>query len=379
MPNFDYITDDRFRQALQRDWEELEAVYAAKAWKAVHVLAGSIIEAAMIDYLEAAPLPKPPPDLTGMRFVDLVKLCRSSNIISARNADLSSVVRDYRNLIHPGRLIRTGEQVTKDSATVARSLVELLVDELATGKRNFQGYTAKQLLAKLLDDHTSLALLPHLLNDMAANERKRLVRTIIPDTYMHMVSPMTDEPPDARSLDALKRCHRMVLNSADNETKQLAAQKYVSILKSQSSDYLEPYELAFFRGSDLQHVKNSEQPLVKTRLLDRLKVAPSVERLATLDGLFLQLTEKEAYEFAYQLLNCIANDKPTGISGAASKLLISECAFLIPPVEDKVKECIRLWDKHAEDKQLAQVKRRLADVRASILAEPTTAEDDIPF
>ena len=381
MPNFDYITDDALRQSLQSDWQELQVVHAAKAWKAVHVLAGSVIEAAIIDYLEVAPLPPPHPDLLKLNFGELVKLCKDNRIISARTADLSSVVRDYRNLIHPGKLVRTGEQATEDSASVARHLVQILVGELETAKTRFQGHTAKQLLQKLLNDDTSLAILPHLLDPMSSSERRRLVLVTIPQEYMQILDPMVEDgPPDFDSADLLKRCHRLVLDSADPDTKQQAAQAYVSILKTRSGKYIETYELAFFRGDDLDHVNAADRPIVKTRLMDRLKATPSVDRLATITGLFSFLTEKEAYDLAYQLLQCIANDKPPGISAPASQTLISECVFLAPPLEDKVKECVRLWAKHADEKHLTQVQRRLATVRSSILGEPVfTPDDDIPF
>ena len=50
---FRFITDDEFRSSLENDLAELEAAKRAGAWKCVHVLAGSIVEAVLIDYLLA--------------------------------------------------------------------------------------------------------------------------------------------------------------------------------------------------------------------------------------------------------------------------------------------------------------------------------------
>jgi hypothetical protein len=47
MAKFDFISDERFRASLQSDYSELGKAGQAEAWKAVHVLAGSIIEAVL--------------------------------------------------------------------------------------------------------------------------------------------------------------------------------------------------------------------------------------------------------------------------------------------------------------------------------------------
>src|SRR5438093_874801 len=54
MPMFDFIAGDDFRQSLEGDYRDLTGCVEAKAWKAVHVLAGSIIEAVLLDHLDAA-------------------------------------------------------------------------------------------------------------------------------------------------------------------------------------------------------------------------------------------------------------------------------------------------------------------------------------
>jgi hypothetical protein len=55
MASFDYITAKEFRQSLEADYAELQLCVESKAWKSVQVLAGSIVEALLIDYLAANP------------------------------------------------------------------------------------------------------------------------------------------------------------------------------------------------------------------------------------------------------------------------------------------------------------------------------------
>ncbi len=53
MLSFDFISGEDFRISLENDYKELNDAMQVEAWKAVHVLAGSIIEAVLVDYLFA--------------------------------------------------------------------------------------------------------------------------------------------------------------------------------------------------------------------------------------------------------------------------------------------------------------------------------------
>ena len=53
MARFDFITSVDFRRSLESDYGEMASCIEAGSWKAAHVLAGSIIEAVLIDYLIA--------------------------------------------------------------------------------------------------------------------------------------------------------------------------------------------------------------------------------------------------------------------------------------------------------------------------------------
>jgi hypothetical protein len=48
MIEFDFITDDRFRDSLVADYAEFRASLSAEAWKAALVLLGSIVEALLV-------------------------------------------------------------------------------------------------------------------------------------------------------------------------------------------------------------------------------------------------------------------------------------------------------------------------------------------
>jgi len=99
------------------------------------VLAGSIIEAILIDYLIASGYRSTSsPELLKMGLAEAITACRSEKVLSERTEHLSHVIRSYRNLIHPGRSVRLGETATENGAKIVQALVEIIVEEIAASR-----------------------------------------------------------------------------------------------------------------------------------------------------------------------------------------------------------------------------------------------------
>src|SRR4051794_31700612 len=79
----------------------------------------------------------------------LIDELAKSGVITSKTKELSSVIRHFRNLIHPGRMMRLDERVDGESATIAASLVNIIVDELSRAFSKAYGLTADQLIEKL--------------------------------------------------------------------------------------------------------------------------------------------------------------------------------------------------------------------------------------
>ncbi|HYT42010.1 MAG TPA: hypothetical protein VEP90_06670, partial [Methylomirabilota bacterium] len=135
MATFDFINGEEFRISLERDYQELNSAMQAKAWKTVHVLSGSIIEAILIDYLVTSEYQKKSSsDPLKMTLAQAISACRQENVLSEKTEHLSHVVRTYRNLIHPGRSVRLGETANEQGAIIAHALIEIIVEEIAANK-----------------------------------------------------------------------------------------------------------------------------------------------------------------------------------------------------------------------------------------------------
>src|SRR5262245_32153427 len=98
MASFDFITDEDFRTSLEKDFREMGLCFQNGIYKATAVLAGSIIETVLIDYVIAENIMSRD-DALKLDFGKLLSLCKDKEIISEKTLNLSTVIKGYRNLI----------------------------------------------------------------------------------------------------------------------------------------------------------------------------------------------------------------------------------------------------------------------------------------
>jgi hypothetical protein len=144
-PRFECVADERIRVALVADDEELRRVHEVRAWKACVILSGTLIEGMLLDAIGQDPeavaaMAKraKTADPVGWKLDDLAHVAKARNIIHATSADLTGVVRAFRNLVHPARQTREQLRATRELAESAISTVNVLRAELvdrATSKK----------------------------------------------------------------------------------------------------------------------------------------------------------------------------------------------------------------------------------------------------
>ena len=178
--NFDFISDEKFRTILIRDFEELNKCLEAKASKSVLILSGSIIESILTDYFSNY-LPEGinPKKVLSMELANLVDLAFDNKLISQSTKDLTSVIRNYRNLIHPGREIRKNEKFDYDSAIVAKSLLNIVLKEIKENYINNIGHTALDVISKLENDSISQAIFEKITNKLHKSEKVKLYNLLV--------------------------------------------------------------------------------------------------------------------------------------------------------------------------------------------------------
>lgn len=401
MASFDFITDEQLRESLESDYTELVSTIDAKAWKAAHVLAGSIVEAVLVDYLVAtdyygkqkAQIPKARDrDIQPLEMTlgQLIEACKAEGILSDRSANLSAVVQGYRNLIHPGRVKRLAERIDEDGATVAKSLVEMIVRDISIKRQKTYGFTAVQIVKKVVQDPDSVAIIDHLLRDMNPSELERLLTRELPDTYLNNLAFVQTTGSDPTSVNALKRSFRPAFERASDELKTKVVKRFVTILKEESQDAVVAYEEAFFQASDLNHLSLSEVSLVKQHLVSRIMngTIPPNTLMQMVEGLGHYMEAEEAFRVGYHLVWQLASHYQEINPFSCHVTILDLHNDMTPSVQSTfaraVSSVFELQLKRAESPQqrtwLRQARPPLANPQAkdSDEAEAISA-DDIPY
>jgi hypothetical protein len=362
---FNFISDEDFRKTLESDLIEAERCFESQAWKAVHVLSGSLVETVLIYYLVSQELI----DKQSALSLDLGKAidkCKNSNIITITTADLCSVIRAYRNLIHPGRKIRLKEEVTAETAQVALSVVRIIVSEVSKKKLENYGYTAEQIAAKIEKDSSAEAIISHLLKETKPLELERLMMSILPKHYLRA---WEDDETPPHVLGALISCFRSSFNQADDTTKKKVTKQFVSILKEGEERDVMSYGTAFFRGHDLNYLTEPDATLVSDHLLSRLKNSPSAQVLDAIVGLSAHLTKTDVSTFVDGLVRIATSRKD--ISQKARYTLEGEFLHTNSATDKLILSRLTLWENTFENRQ--------DTANSKLIAQVKTSYDDVPF
>lgn len=349
MPNFDYITSPELRAALEADFVEMKTCAQSGAWKSAQVLAGSIVECLLIDYLASSTHPnRPAKDPLRMDLAEAIALCRTEKVLTERTADLCSVVRSYRNLIHPGRALRLQEQPPSGTTSnIAVGLIELIADEIAKTRRAMVGLTGAQILSKLLRDDNSLAILKHLLSETSELQRETLLLKLLPDAYREQ---RTSDDPFDRTAKRLADAFRVTLDSSSKETKERLAQEFVRILREEDGEWVDAYRLAFFRSSDLSQVPAGALPMVKAHLFGSVPGTHTQASLRVLEDLCAYIEPEECAKWLDPFVRTITSSHtPPGIRQRARSVVVAApILYTTAAFDEKVRERLNDWIKHYE-------------------------------
>jgi len=326
-------------------------------WKAVHVLAGSIIEAVLIDYLLATNYQKMTQTaILKMELGDVITACKTEGILSERAAHLSDVIRSYRNLIHPGRVIRLQEIVDAEGAKIAQALVGIVIREITSARKEKYGYTAEQIAEKLKSDPAVIAILPHLLRDMREIEIRRLLLAVLPQAYFDL------EELSETETRSFRECFRLAYNNAPDELKIDVAKHFVTILKEESQYRITIYEEAFFVASDLKYYTPEDTNLVKEHLFALLQRENRLHYPDMLSGLGKFLSARDIIKFTNLLIN-----KTIRYEGM-SKEIHTYVNQLSSDTTEKVREkMIEIIDTHIEySKEQVVISKALSALREAL-------------
>lgn len=141
-----FITDPIYREMLRRDLAAIEVFLNNRQWKAAMVIGGSLIEALLCftlenrqkDALDAlktlrqrGDLPKnTSEDLNWWHLKEYVIVAHLIGLLQDRTKDMALLAGQYRNLIHPGKIVREQADCTKGTAFGVVGAVFLVIEDL---------------------------------------------------------------------------------------------------------------------------------------------------------------------------------------------------------------------------------------------------------
>lgn len=252
MENFDFIADLKFKSLLERDFQELQECINHGLSKSAMILSGSIIEAMLLEFFTH----NPPDNITNNQLFklslnDLLINAEKANLISTRSKELSTVIRDYRNLIHPGREIRTKEDFDNDTAIVSFSLVKIILKETKENYLKQYGYKAEDVFNKIVVDSATYSIFSKLLSKLNHFEKIRLANMIV-DYYI-------EHSRDSQRNNYKKYLDLLKSNLENDDILIFCKQLLKEVEKGEEVCILTLFELF---GNNLDILTNEEQELI---------------------------------------------------------------------------------------------------------------------
>ena len=365
MSIFDFVVDKDLRASLQSDWKELQVAYEHSAWKAVHVLAGSIVEAILVDHLLSIRYKQKNP--LKMSLDDAITASKAEGILSDKTAELSTVIRRFRNLIHPGRALRLSEVTDVHGATVSQSLVQMISAEIAKAKKETYGYTAEQISSKVERDGSAVAILPHLLKKTNAGEIKRLLLEVLPERYYwHELEDESDA-----CVATIEKLFHAAFDVAEPDTKKAVARRFVKVLHEDDEQTVCTYERVFFRAGHLAFLDPDDTRVIREHLVAQLKTSPSVGLFEAALGVGKYLDLSEIGSFVDVAVQVIIDSKKFPMHSVCERFITD--LFHTLPVGPNQRVNLRLeqWARF--------LKQRNRDEDAQRVEGIILISDDEPF
>lgn len=278
---FEFINDLKFKEILLRDYEELIKCYEIKASKSVLILCGSIIETILTEYfIDSLPEGKLKDDILKMSLGNLLELAEEKHVITSKIRKLSSVIQDYRNLIHPGREVRKSEGFSNEDAEISMSLLKIIVDSIKTKYSEKIKYTATDVFEKLKNDWGFQSVYGIIITKLNFRERENLLELFIEFEkyekskfeYFSLDNDEDEQQDDKYGLVEIEEVKRFVKELKPLLKQEILEQKLAELLHSiTTGEKVVTLSLYNLFHEELSLLKKEDQELVAIYMLSLLE------------------------------------------------------------------------------------------------------------
>jgi hypothetical protein len=130
-PELRFIADADIRLGIEDRIRAAWTDFNTREWMGATVFAGAALEALLLWGLKRVTLPETPnPPLDKLHLAELIRLAVKNRVIDEASERQAGLAKDARNLIHPGKALRSGEACNKMTALTALTAVYRVIEEL---------------------------------------------------------------------------------------------------------------------------------------------------------------------------------------------------------------------------------------------------------
>jgi hypothetical protein len=132
-PDLPFIQDIDKRLGIQDQIHAAWTDFSAREWIGATVFAGTAMEAVLLWALkEAAEGATRKKSLDALRLEQLINEAVAMGVITSEVGKQAHLARDARNLVHPGKVARSGTSCSKATALAALAGLYRVIEELKT-------------------------------------------------------------------------------------------------------------------------------------------------------------------------------------------------------------------------------------------------------
>ena len=134
--DFSFVSDEEIRGIIKRDYREVQKLVAVEAHKAILILCGSLLEALLLDAVKneqskgrhSSKAPRNQPD--DWYLSDLISVAVDLDIVNPGVDMLSTAVREYRNLVHPSREIKSKLMISAEESRIGFEILNIVIRDM---------------------------------------------------------------------------------------------------------------------------------------------------------------------------------------------------------------------------------------------------------
>jgi hypothetical protein len=378
-PTFSLIRNREIRKILISDFRDLQGCLENGLWKPAVVLAGSIIEAVIFDFLVSEGVAIE--DISNVTLGGLISRAKDKSVINEKTEKISSAIKDYRNLIHPGRSVADGLSAEQATAEIASSLLSLVLDDISKLRMASSSSRATDVLNAILSDQSKIHIAKFLISPLPSDEIAVLLLELIPEALIDKYST-SDLETDDTGAALLGHFFHVVFQESSYEVQTRVAQRYVEVLKDEPELVVSVHSNSLFNVGFLLCLDGEAKNIVKEHMKGRFNTGKlGHEDLPQYESISYYFDQTEIFDILQIFFRSLGSAKTDSRAREFADWIVEEHdTYCDDAQKAKIKELAEGWGRFFTQEnnrmalgQMSALKRRLG------IPPSSYAFDEEPF